>query len=216
MYCSAHCARGQKPIHAKKTCPECGGRKASHAKTCTECYARTVEVPKVSLCCVNCDKLFERPKAEYEKSVRRHGAETKAYCSRGCYDQYRQEHRRVLPQIKGECLTCGKGITKAKRQKFCSKECYWKSRKGAPVPGYTAYQGEWLKVRTEILHRDMLCRRCMKFGATEVHHIDHDATRHAPENLIGLCRGCHVWYHSSPASVQETWKTVFMALATVS
>lgn len=63
----------------------------------------------------------------------------------------------------------------------------------------------WKDMRESILKRDLyLCRECKAFGkrteATEVHHVFTLATRPDlklnPNNLISLCRDCHLSHHN--------------------
>lgn len=212
-YCSQACARGGLEIGAKTTCPSCGGAKAPHAKTCSDCYAAEQATHMVHLECYQCGTAFSRQQAEWEKSKARHGPQAKAFCGQGCYQAFRHANPYVSKAPKGECLNCEAPIFQRKRQKFCCHKCYTDHRKKQADPDYTAYRGEWLQRRTEVLHRDHICRQCAKFGALEVHHIDHDATNNELTNLIGLCRTCHSSYHASPTSVQATWKQVYTALA---
>ena len=214
-YCSQLCARNQLPIAAKRTCPECGGAKAQHAKLCNICYAAQLSTAKVKLECAQCSVVFHRIASEYEKAKRRVGEEAMAFCGQECYQLHRIAHTRSEPAPSRECKTCGVPVTGRKRQKFCSHACYLTSRRGATTEGYKAYQGEWLQTRSQVLHRDHLCRQCVRFGATEVHHINHDATDHSITNLIGLCRTCHSSYHALPESAQVTWKRVYTALASM-
>lgn len=214
-FCSQLCARNGLPIAAKRTCPECGGAKAPHAKLCNDCYATQLATAKVKLQCAQCAVIFDRIASEYEKAKRRNGEDSLAFCSQQCYQLHRIAYTRAAVQTGRECLTCKAPVTGRKRQKFCSHACYLESRRGGTPKDYKAYQGEWLQMRSHILHRDHLCRQCMRFGSTEVHHIDHDSTNHAATNLIGLCRTCHSSYHAMLAPAQATWKQVYTALASM-
>ncbi len=57
------------------------------------------------------------------------------------------------------------------------------------------YSMAWRRLRAEILAAEPLCRMCMSNGvvtrATEVDHIDEDATNNDPANLQPLCKPCH-------------------------
>lgn len=55
----------------------------------------------------------------------------------------------------------------------------------------------WRTLRALVLAEDPLCQECRKQSpmritpATDVDHIDGDATNNARSNLQGLCRPCH-------------------------
>jgi 5-methylcytosine-specific restriction protein A len=67
-----------------------------------------------------------------------------------------------------------------------------RARGSASSRGYGA---RWREIRTAKLTRNPLCERCEGVGltqvATEVHHVDGDATNCRAENLQSLCRRCH-------------------------
>lgn len=53
----------------------------------------------------------------------------------------------------------------------------------------------WRSIRADVLAGEPLCRHCARDGkttaATDVDHIDDDATNNDPANLQPLCRRCH-------------------------
>lgn len=53
----------------------------------------------------------------------------------------------------------------------------------------------WLALRQQVLNREPLCRCCAARGviraATDVDHIDGDASNNDDANLQPLCRRCH-------------------------
>jgi 5-methylcytosine-specific restriction protein A len=59
----------------------------------------------------------------------------------------------------------------------------------------TAYKGIWRRIRQQVLSEEPLCRECAKHGkvaeATEVDHIDGNATNNNRDNLQPLCKSCH-------------------------
>jgi hypothetical protein len=58
---------------------------------------------------------------------------------------------------------------------------------------YEPYTKEWNNIlKKEIRKRDNnVCQLCMKFGK-DVHHIDYDKKNCNNDNLITLCRRCHI------------------------
>lgn len=72
------------------------------------------------------------------------------------------------------------------------------------------HTGRWLQLRKNILSQYPLCQRCQQEGrttaATEVHHVrpveeaitysDKRQRMYDPNNLLALCRDCHVRTHT--------------------
>ncbi|MDO5090138.1 MAG: HNH endonuclease signature motif containing protein [Cardiobacteriaceae bacterium] len=55
--------------------------------------------------------------------------------------------------------------------------------------------GKWRKLRKHKLALNPLCEACHAWGdivpATDVDHIDNDATNNRMDNLMSLCHSCH-------------------------
>lgn len=67
-----------------------------------------------------------------------------------------------------------------------------------PAGHYESTQGDWQKIRAEILKRDDY--RCVYCGFSaskyqEVHHLDGDHDNNIPENLVTACSFCHATQH---------------------
>lgn len=61
------------------------------------------------------------------------------------------------------------------------------------------------------------CGRSLpRAGEFDVHHIDEDPTNNDPENLIALCRRCHVWRHHNGPTLKgldvDEWKDGFLSV----
>lgn len=56
----------------------------------------------------------------------------------------------------------------------------------------------WKKISTEIIERDGgKCVNCPKTGkGLQVHHLDEFRTNNDPDNLVTLCRDCHLSLYS--------------------
>jgi 5-methylcytosine-specific restriction enzyme A len=65
----------------------------------------------------------------------------------------------------------------------------------------------WAKLRALILDDEPLCRRCYEHGrvtvATDVDHVDNDASNNLRSNLAALCHECH-----SRKTAEDMGKTV--------
>lgn len=117
------------------------------------------------------------------------------------------------------CEQCGADVTvrESKRRygagRFCSRECVatWQSEnwRGEDHPGWEGGWNEdrinnWSAARRKVLERDdHTCQNCGSSAEDlerepDVHHIvpirefDDPNDAHTPDNLIVLCRGCHV------------------------
>jgi predicted nucleic acid-binding Zn ribbon protein len=84
-----------------------------------------------------------------------------------------------------------------------AKEKHWNWQGGITL---MEYGNEWTKkLRDVIRKRDkFICQICYKNGFV-VHHIDYNKKNNNPDNLITLCRSCHVKtnYH------RKKWKEYF-------
>ena len=60
----------------------------------------------------------------------------------------------------------------------------------------------WARLRRAVLdERGWRCSVCERPGALEIHHIDGDPTHNAAaDNLVVLCRACHIDLHKPPVS----------------
>lgn len=101
---------------------------------------------------------------------------------------------------------------KTGRGKFCSGDCYHKSRKGMRVSPATEFkkgvvpktafkkgQKAW-NFKTGIWsyqkYRKDKCEDCSSIKNLDVHHLDHNRHNNNRSNLKTLCRKCHIsQYH---------------------
>ena len=66
----------------------------------------------------------------------------------------------------------------------------------------------WTRLRLAALDRDgYTCGDCGKTAARfEVHHRDKNARNNSLDNLVCLCRGCHIRVHLPIGHVTPDWK----------
>ena len=58
------------------------------------------------------------------------------------------------------------------------------------------YGADWRKIRLTVIARyGGLCAECKAAWAEHVHHVSHDTSDCSEENLIPLCRACHINIH---------------------
>ncbi|MFY0802066.1 HNH endonuclease [Peribacillus frigoritolerans] len=165
FYCSRECSDNHHAVKNSKPCPDCGGRKVKDNKRCAECTAKKRRTKKLKpIDCPECGITFQ-PKSH--KTV---------YCSNDCADK--AHSIRMI----------GEGNSKYKNG--------------------ISY-GKWFKeMRSIILERDSSrCAVCSEEEKTTtfqrlgkeatrtnltVHHIDEDVKNNRPENLITMCKFCHM------------------------
>ena len=59
----------------------------------------------------------------------------------------------------------------------------------------------WGRLRKQVLERDKYrCRRCARPGRLEVHHQNGRPDDNRLENLVTLCRSCHIEAHRPPVA----------------
>lgn len=144
------------------------------------------------------------------------------FCSYKCHGKWMSENLKEKNglhwkggKIARYCIVCGKKFTVSKcfvkkdKAKFCSRKCQgqWKS-KNIRGKNHHNWQGGLSfepygiefnnKLRKQIRKRDnYICQEC---GLTQeqlgyklsVHHIDYNKKNNKPDNLISLCRSCHL------------------------
>lgn len=151
---------------------------------------------KIKIKCLYCGKEFKV--YQYRKN-------TAQFCSIKCHNLFRQK------RIKKECLTCGKiFITKRSEVarnhgQFCSKKCYGLANKGEKNnrwrggASFEPYGKEFNKALKENIRKrdNYSCQECgyiqKQLGyKLSIHHIDYNKQNNNPNNLISLCKNCHM------------------------
>ncbi len=118
------------------------------------------------------------------------------------------------------CIDCGKKISyRAKRCHTCTNKSRLFSSKtrqkmslalgGSGIPyEHRKYPWAFYLIRELIRKRDnYICQKCHKFGK-HVHHIDYNKQNNKENNLICLCRKCHLKTNYN----RSFWKTYFIKL----
>lgn len=119
------------------------------------------------------------------------------------------------------CKMCGEQLSRQysiKKKNFCSRKCYWESLIGKipwnkgisfrPMEQHHNWKGgksfepygiEFNKnLKRLIRKRDCFtCQKCyiseLELGkALDIHHIDYNKKNNDSNNLISLCKGCHI------------------------
>lgn len=95
------------------------------------------------------------------------------------------------------------------RKVFCSRSCSakYKALVHAPEnPARGTMLGRAHRAAESYWPKPWTCAYCREAEATDVHHQDRDRENNAPENLVLLCRSCHVTLHNHERETGKgTW-----------
>jgi hypothetical protein len=109
------------------------------------------------------------------------------------------------PDPEKYCVECGARLARKRfkggvlesmlaftRRKFCTVTCMAQNFDARPSRSVD-------KTTTHYHARKLVppgpCSECLKPSASDVHHLDEDHTNNSPENLLRLCRSCHMKRH---------------------
>lgn len=151
-----------------------------------------------------------------EFKVRPYRAEIARFCSATCQSVWQ------LKKVKKVCETCGiefeVKLSRADTARFCSKPC----RRGNNNPNWQGgisfepYGLEWTdtlkrNIRKRDNHTCAIDGEVWQEGQDEfpVHHINYCKTDNRPENLITLCRDCHIKTNHN----RQYWESVLSPIA---
>lgn len=107
------------------------------------------------------------------------------------------------------CKYCGKKLERRRfesgrletygvfvKRKYCDRECM---RKGflKPENEKQSYSNAHTTARLKnaLIMKRTECEKCGKTGRLDVHHIDGDYTNNSIDNLLVVCRSCHLKIH---------------------
>jgi len=154
------------------------------------------------------------------------------YCSAECRNAAKP------PKKQKPCPQCGVMFEHSStRQEYCDGKCADAAHSarmvGAGNSHYkdgTSYASWFRLMRPLIRERDQICRACFqpdkpypvtRLGKTAprtsllVHHIDEQPWNCLPENLILVCKSCHLVHHKS-ATTPFPWFAIYAESATTS
>jgi len=203
-FCSNKCRDEFAKPREKLLCKQCGKElfyyPSNPRKFCSmECYLeynKEHNNSKINTICEWCGKEFII-RTDFIKD------NNGRFCSRKCFKSFRNKetHVNIICEICGKEFSC----SKKNMRRFCSKECSYIGRSGENNYGWKGgksnnpYPQEWNEtLRDSIRCRDSyICQECgihedENNRKLDVHHIDYNKDNLNPDNLISLCRECHM------------------------
>lgn len=109
------------------------------------------------------------------------------------------------------CPQCGNPCKRLDRT-FCSNQCRAKHYSGKPRPDMIGNQHSfrgneattWAHYkRMQKLCPPAPCIYCGSLGNNIIHHIDHNPKNTVSDNLIRICRSCHINHHRKDLKVSK-------------
>jgi len=222
-YCSPKCAHIGKTVSITKICKYCNSSfvcKDPNRKFCSPKCSNRFNQPitkKVTLICEWCGKQFEEWECHHSR-----------FCSHKCTSSFaarqpKLKNRNPLNYNPKPCPICGKIFTGVR--KFCSEICENENQAiqkiGKNNPNWVGgnntfyYGANWDRQKRQAKKRDnYTCQKCgYEFGGNrflDVHHIipfrlfDNYKLANKLDNLITLCRTCHIQTELETRKINQT------------
>lgn len=216
-YCSHKCHDLSRITKIKLNCLQCNKKfevwpsviKKGRKHCSNECRRK-----RVKKTCLHCDKEFKVIPSRIKKGEGK-------YCSIECNNLYKAA--RVIKN----CFICKKKFKgylsdeKHKRGKYCSRECFYIGNVGENASAwrggisYDPYTLDFNKRLKEAVRKrdNYCCQVCNTFQddfkiKLAIHHIDYNKKNSFPQNLISLCKKCHMITNYN----RTHWKTFLQTL----
>ena len=132
--------------------------------------------------------------------------------------QDRKSKRRDFKTIEKYCEYCGKKLERRfypncnkfedmacfKRRKYCDRVCMRKAftHIGETTSNWSNTHYSARRINNLFLHKDK-CELCGKTGKLDIHHIDENPNNNSLDNLMCLCRSCHMKIHRNESFKKE-------------
>ena len=141
------------------------------------------------------------------------------YNKRGGDDlQDRVSKRKDFKTIEKYCAYCGKKLERRfysgcnkfedmtcfKKRKYCDRMCMRKAftNVGESNSNWSNTHSTARTINNLFLHKDR-CEICGKSGKLDIHHIDENPNNNNIDNLMCLCRSCHMKIHRNESFKKE-------------
>ena len=121
---------------------------------------------------------------DYSKLIKPTPEHYCAYCGK-------KMERKILPNGEKEC------IQSFLHRKYCDRECMRKAfvKKDATKQKWGEAHGSARKIAYLIEGREKFCEICGTTKSIDIHHKDGNPYNNAPDNLVSVCRSCHMKLH---------------------
>ena len=132
--------------------------------------------------------------------------------------QDRKSKRKDFKTIEKYCKYCGKRLERRFypkcnkfedmgcfiRRKYCDRECMRKAftHIGENNSNWSNTHYSARRINNLFLHKDK-CELCGKTGKLDIHHIDENPNNNNLNNLMCLCRSCHMKIHRNESFKKE-------------
>ena len=118
---------------------------------------------------------------DYSKLIKPTPEHYCAYCGK-------KMERKIFPNGERECIPL------FLRRKYCDRECMRKAfvTKDASKQNWSEAHDSARKIVYLIEEREKVCELCGSTENIDVHHKDFNHQNNSPENLILVCRSCHM------------------------
>lgn len=156
------------------------------------------------------------------KPFKPNASSTGKYCSIQCVGKARlgNNHWRFNEEDRKKiCDHCGNEYIDSRvnpNRKYCSQKCYFLANTGTnhwyynPDATRNGYPIEFnMQLKKYIRRRDNYrCQICNKTESTnkhrlDVHHINYNKSNNEVDNLISLCKSCHMRIHTNDITMQN-------------
>ncbi len=124
----------------------------------------------------------------------------------------REEHYKsmIKPDPEKRCAYCGARMHRVRfvsgrledlaaftRRKYCNRVCMRKAfiKVGHTEQDYRPAHLSAFHLAYDILGKEKKCELCGSSKSIDVHHKDFDYKNNTPENIMILCRSCHMKIH---------------------
>lgn len=115
----------------------------------------------------------------------------------------------IKPTPEKYCAYCGKKLERHryngrledlsafKRRKYCNQDCMRKAfvKKDAAEQGNGEAHASARKIAYLIEEREKVCEMCGSTKNVDIHHKDHNYNNNSSDNLMLVCRSCHMKLH---------------------
>lgn len=171
--------------------------------------------------CKQCGKRMERRRSVGGRLESIPAFEKRQFCCRKCQARWQADNlphpkpdqsKWTKPSPEKYCAYCGERMYRKRingrledygvflRRKYCSQECMSKGfvKTDAADQRYRCAHHSATKIAYDREGMERSCQICGSVQNVDVHHRDGNFRNNHPDNLMTLCRSCHIKIHRNP------------------